>query len=411
MKSATGERQLEWIRLVPQTAAIGLGVVLYSVFIFNRGLDSPFVYISVGTAVFLTVAALLSRMGMAFKAVLFNLAVLALAVGVAEAYLGGWLPVRRGSGAAPTLKHEGEFFGRIGGGYFVPDEARGYAAEPNVKAQEKVWMGDQLLQDVVYTTNAHGLRIAPHDVESASPIRTTEHENVVFFGCSVTVGEGVNDRDTMPWSFETRSAGHYRTYNFGFHGYGPHQMLRILETGLLGKLVSDKPPTQAVYQGLMEHIERSAGNYPAVSWGPTAPRYALRQDGIPAYRGPFHTSYGSAVFSVLNESHIFPEVAPAILGWRRTQSDIDLYLAIVKRSKELFETRYRGRFSVVMWSAYDRDYPVVVERLRQAGIRVFEVHKIIPDIYTADWKYKLNGDEHPNAITHALIAKFLLEML
>jgi hypothetical protein len=411
MKNATGERRLGWTRLVLQTAAIGLGVVLYSVFIFDRGLDSPLVYISLGTAVFLVVASVVSRTGMAFKAVLFNLAVLALAVGAAEAYLGGWLPVGRGSAAAPTLKHEGEFFGRIGGGYFVPDEVRGYAAEPKVRAHEKVRMGDRLLQDVVYTTNAHGLRIAPHDLVTIPAVAAGEHENVVFFGCSVTVGEGVNDGDTMPWAFETRSGGKYWTYNFGFHGYGPHQMLRILETGLIDKFVPDTPPTTAVYQGLMEHIERSAGNYPAVSWGPAAPRYALRQDGTPEYRGPFHASHGSAVFSVLNQSHIFAEVAPAILGWRRTQTDIDLYVAVVKRSKELFEARNGGRFSVVMWSAYDRDYPVVVERLRQAGIRVFEVHKIIPDIYTADWKYKLNGDEHPNAVTHALIAKFLLEAL
>jgi hypothetical protein len=409
MKSATGERRLGWTRLVLQTAVIGVGVVLYSVFIFDRGVDSPFVYISLGTAVFLVVASVVSRTGMAFKAVLFNLAVLALAVGIGEAYFGGWLSVGRGSGAPPALKYEGEFFGRIGGGYFVPDEVRGYAAEANVTAHERVRMGDQLLQDVVYTTNSHGLRIAPHDLATTPVASVGEHENVVFFGCSVTVGEGVNDRDTMPWAFETRSGGRSWTYNFGFHGYGPHQMLRILETGLIDKVIPDTPPNKAVYQGLMEHIERSAGNYPAVSWGPAAPRYALRQDGTPEYRGPFHTGHGNAVFSVLNQSHIFPKVAPAILGWRRTPADIDLYVAVVKRSKELFEARYGGHFSVVMWGAYDRDYPVVVEHLRQAGIRVFEVHKIIPDIYTADWKYKLNGDEHPNAITHALIAKFLLE--
>ncbi len=59
----------------------------------------------------------------------------------------------------------------------------------------------------------------------------------------------------------------------------------------------------------------------------------------------------------------------------------------------------------------DPDYRPVVARLRQASVRVFEVHTIISDIYTADWKHKLPENPHPNAATHARIAGFLLEHL
>jgi hypothetical protein len=402
---------LAWIRAVVETTGVAIVCVSYSVFVFHRGLDSPFVYIWVGTAVLLGAAAMLSRGGVAFKAVLFNLAVLVMAMGIAEAYFGGWLPWGPRGIPASALTREGEFFGRIGGGYFRPDEVRGYAAEANVKAHERVRTDHRLLRDIVYTTDANGLRVAPHDMEPTAATSAVAYENVVFFGCSVTVGEGVGDREAMPWAFETLSRGKYRASNLGFHGYGPHQMLRILETGLIDRLVAGRPPAKAVYQGLIEHIERSAGNYPAISWGPSAPRYVLRPDGTPAFYGPFYTGYGSAVLSVLNQSHVFPLVAPFALGWRRTAGDIDLYVAIVKRSKELFRARYGGQFVVVMWGAYDRDYPAVVERLRQSGIRVLEVHTIIPDVYSADWKYKLKGDEHPNPTAHALIAKFLLAEL
>jgi hypothetical protein len=348
---------------------------------------------------------------MAFRAALFNLAVLVMAMGIAEAYLGGWLPWGPRGIPTPALTREGEFFGRIGGGYFRPDGVRGYAAEANVKAHERVRADDHLLRDIVYTTDANGLRVAPHDVEPTPATSAMAYKNVVFFGCSVTVGEGVDDRETMPWAFEALSRGKYQASNLGFHGYGPHQMLRILETGLIERLLAGRPPAKAVYQGLIEHIERSAGNYPAISWGPSAPRYVLRADGTPAYSGPFYTTYGSAVLSALNQSHVFPVVAPFAMGWRRTASDIDLYVAIVKRSKELFAARYGGQFVVVMWGAYDRDYATVVERLRRNDIRVLEVHTIIPDIYSADWKYKLKGDEHPNPTAHALLAKFLLAEL
>ena len=394
-----------------ETAGVAIVCVSYSVFVFHRGLDSPFVYIWIGTTLLLGAAVMLSRGGLAFKAALFNLAVLVMALGIAEAYLGGWLPWGPRGIPTPTLTREGEFFGRIGGGYFRPDEVRGYAAEANVKAHERVRADDHLLRDIVYTTDANGLRVAPHDIEPTLATSSEAYENVVFFGCSVTVGEGVDDRETMPWAFEALSRGKYRASNLGFHGYGPHQMLRMLETGLIDRLLAGHPPGKAVYQGLIEHIERSAGNYPAISWGPSAPRYVLRADGTPAYSGPFYTGYGSAVLSALNRSHVFPVVAPFAMGWRRTARDIDLYVAIVKRSQELFAARYGGQFVVVMWGAYDRDYATVVERLRRSDIRVLEVHTIIPDIYSADWKYKLQGDEHPNPTAHALLAKFLLAEL
>lgn len=405
-RQATGMRGRGWSTAALQTAAIVAGVVASCVSTLARDQDSPFVGVFVGVALLLLAASVILWAGTTVKAVLVNIAAFALAVGIAEAHLGGNLSL-----GGPTRTYEGEFFRRIGGGYFVPDEIRGYAAAPDVRAIARVRAGDRLLLDVVYTTNALGLRIAPHDRDPSPPARAAGHDKVVFFGCSVTIGEGVRDEETMPWVFETRSRGRYWAYNFGFHGYGPHQMLRILETGLVDAVMPGMPPTRAVYQGLMEHIERVAGNYPAVSWGPSTPRYVLGDGGTPEYRGPFYGSRGTAVFSVANRSHVFRLIGPVALGRRRTPADIDLYVSVVERSRKLFETRYAGRFSVVMWGAYDQDYPGVVARLRHAGIEVFEVHQIIPDIYTADRQWKLVGDEHPNAATHALIAEFLLGAL
>ena len=80
-----------------------------------------------------------------------------------------------------------------------------------------------------------------------------------FFGDSFTYGEGVNDDETLPYLFEKLSGGRYRAYNLAFHGYGPQQMLRVIETGLLEKMVSDQRPLIVVYEALVQHIERAAG--------------------------------------------------------------------------------------------------------------------------------------------------------
>lgn len=397
-----------WIRGLLKAAALALAAASYTFWIFRAGTGAPFLYASAGLAALFLLAMAASKGSPWRKALLFNAAFLFLAVAAAEAYSAGWFSPK---GGGAERKYEGEFFERNGRDYFVLEEIRGYAARKGVKARARIVSGDEVLYDVVYTINRDGLRICPHDVAEEPPAAGYRAKDVLFFGCSVTVGEGVTDRETLPWTFEALSEGKYRAHNFGFHGYGPHQMLRVLETGLSDGAVRGTPPPMAVYQGLMEHIERAAGNYPAISWGPATPKYLLDSQGIPRYAGPFFSPRGVTVIRILNQSHLFRKVAPGLLGRERSREDIGLFVAIVSRAKEVFERRYNGRFSVVMWGAYDKDYPQVVERLRKANVTVFETHRIIPDIHTADRKHKIPGDEHPNGAVHARIARFLLENL
>jgi hypothetical protein len=56
-----------------------------------------------------------------------------------------------------------------------------------------------------------------------------------IFGCSFTFREGVEDREAMPYLVGELSK--YIVYNFGFHGYGAHQMLSALEYGIVDRIV------------------------------------------------------------------------------------------------------------------------------------------------------------------------------
>jgi hypothetical protein len=80
-----------------------------------------------------------------------------------------------------------------------------------------------LIYDVTYTIDADGLRIA-------AGLDENPHDNrcMLFFGCSFTFGEGVDDHEAMPYVAGTLA--NLRAYNFGFPGYGPHQMPRPSST-------------------------------------------------------------------------------------------------------------------------------------------------------------------------------------
>ena len=402
-----GEKKLRWLKGFIRASLLIFLIIFSSYYILDRRIRVPYFYISLEMFILFVLLMVVSKRSPAFKAFLFHVAVFFLTIGIMEAYWANWFFGSRHDRLKPNT-YEGEFFK---GNYCVPDDIRGYCAKKNIKARARVLSDKVVCYDVVYTINRHGLRISPHDVPGPYTATGGGYENVVFFGGSNTVGEGVQDDETMPWLFESLSKGRYRSYNFGFHGYGPHQMLRILESGLMDEVITDRPPAKAVYQGLMEHIERSAGNYPALLWSPCSPKYVLRDSGQLEYGGPFCGKKSETIFKLLLQSHIVKRTAPSILGWKRTQRDIELFVEIIKKSREVFEKKYEGEFSVLLWGTFDKDYPDVLARLKKENIAVFESKEIIPDFYAADKKYKVKGDEHPNKTANEIIARFLLKKL
>jgi hypothetical protein len=71
---------------------------------------------------------------------------------------------------------------------------------------------------------------------------------VVFFGCSFTFGEGLNDADTFPQAFADSANHKVRVLNLGFSGYGPHKISSsVSET--VAPLSSTQCPTRRRLRG------------------------------------------------------------------------------------------------------------------------------------------------------------------
>src|SRR5207247_10000624 len=111
------------------------------------------------------------------------------------------------------------------------DDTLRYAPDANRRVTARKLYRDQVLYDVTYTIGPDGLRVAPpaYDVAVGGC--------VVFFGDSVSFGEGVNDDQTFPYLVGLKTEGRYRIYNFAFSGYGPHQMLAALQAGRVARIV------------------------------------------------------------------------------------------------------------------------------------------------------------------------------
>jgi hypothetical protein len=296
-----------------------------------------------------------------------------------------------------------------GGDYYVADGARGYAAGPGVSKRVRKAAGDKVVYDVVYTTNAWGLRVAPHDVPGALPAGAEAERNVVFMGDSFTFGEGLNDEETIPYQFEVLSEGRSRTFNFGFHGYGAQQMLRVIETGLLDKVVPDGKPLIVVYGALLQHIERASGR---MIWDAKVPRYMLSPSGRVEFAGTFADDPNLRENLKRSKSLSDPraQLLAGLAGPPRTPEDIRLFIQIILQARDELAKR-QARFVVLLWPLGDKDADRVASELQQAGVEVIPTDRIFSEYPDPPESYRIELDNHPTRLATGRIARYLHEHL
>ncbi|MEO5617960.1 MAG: hypothetical protein ABIS67_09325 [Candidatus Eisenbacteria bacterium] len=261
---------------------------------------------------------------------------------------------------------------------------------------------------VSYSIDSLGWRVTPWHGESeedAAPI--------AFFGCSLTFGEGVPDSATLPAQVNLQSKGRFRARNFGFSGYGPHQMLAILEHRLEAPALPRRP-IMAIYQAIPGHVYRTLGR---TTWDP-GPRYRLQPDGTVRFAGRFHTPLASKALNVLYRSFLLGRWMD-IWNRRLGPRDYALYFGVVEAARREFQARYPGSdFAVIFWDTRTaspealRMDELLLAGFARRGIRAVPVSRILPGYPREAQRYLLSRhDPHPNALAYRALAEYLIEQL
>jgi hypothetical protein len=315
-----------------------------------------------------------------------------------------WFGMKTGGSA--RIEAEGYHRGR----YFKSDPLLGYGAQPQTSVKVRKVFGKHTVYDVRYHIDEHGLRESGRH----AVISPRHGQNILFFGCSFTFGEGVSDEESLPYQIALKSHGLYTTYNFGFHGYGPHQMLAILQSGRDQKIVDrGRPTTHAVHIALLpSHIDRMMGRN---DWDLTGPRY-IRSERDPEgvrWAGPFRSQIRTWIERLSKPSQIYHRVISPLLypysSGPRPASELTTYAALLKASQRLFERRYGGQFVVIIWPDPQASPAPFAQLLRSHQIPHITIDDLIPALTKDRSPYFLNGDGHPSAKAYREIADALLK--
>ena len=299
---------------------------------------------------------------------------------------------------------------KIEGGFsdsdLVFDSDLGCVPASNRVIRARKTIGSETIYDVEYQIGENSLRAYPE---------RNGNESVLFFGGSMMFGEGLTSEETV--AFHVSEAFGMEVYNFGFPGYGPHQVLRSIENGRVQSIV-ETPPRLAVFLSFSHHILRMAGR---AAWDPVGPKYLLNAKGEVVHRGSFSPSQLVASMRIaLHKAQRKSTVYRALFEgkkWIRDE-EIELYGRVTRKMQDLLEKAYPGiSFKVIVFDFDDRIHPDgdVVEKMIGAmtnqGVHAvstrvaFSRYDEIPDEY-----HLSEYDSHPSALANRELAEYIVKI-
>jgi hypothetical protein len=293
---------------------------------------------------------------------------------------------------SPTRFYDGEG-NRVRPWVRDPDLGSIYAPGSRLRAVKQ--QDGRTLYDATYTIDRFGHRVAPPPVAPGRPA-------VVFFGCSYTFGDGIEDQQSLPWQFAVATRREFDVVNAGHSGHGAHQVLRMLESGHLDERLRHGV-AHAFYSAMDHHPARAAGLAP---WDFHGPRYEIDGEGV-AWRGPFHGPAGGLLLR-LGQSLFGARWLPP---WKDRPLDPavddERWARLVERSARLVREHWNATLTTIVWDPNSERGDRLRQLLVDRGLDVLPVSSVLPtgkgppDLIPGDW--------HPTPATNALLARAIAE--
>ena len=263
----------------------------------------------------------------------------------------------------------------------------------------KVFNGDTIY-DVRYVIDEYSRR---------KLARPDSGDHLLFFGGSFTFGQGVAQGESFP-DIIGHTLNNYQSYNYGFFGYGPQQMLlNLRRKDFLNEVESEKG--MAIYTLIDHHYLRNPPSMRTyMSYGSRLPFYDFNEDEVLTFYEPMNKSYpGRAnLFKFLGGSKILEFVGfeiPNSLSDRDHKrmarviiDSRDTYLELTKPENEFFVVIFPG-------NAVSKN---LIPYLEDANIQVMDLSDMA---FLTDEEYFYEYDGHPRAKTHKMVAEKILAAL
>ena len=283
------------------------------------------------------------------------------------------------------------------------DANLGVVSPPDTVVTHTRKAGDKVLFNTKYTYGSNGFRITP-DSDSS----TNANKYALFYGCSFTFGWGLDDKETLAYYF-SKDNSEYNSYNFGENGYGPQQMLALLETPTVQNTIKEKDGF-AIYTYIDDHVLRVIpGTASLTRLEGKTPYYHLKKEKF-TRKGFYSDRYDpkSIVFRIINNSNLFKYFN--IGSPFKLKREHYTYTAkIIKAAADEYTRKFKNdNFYVLIYPIpfFYGSNEVFVEELKKLNLKVLD-YSLLIDMKSD--KYSIIDDWHPRALANEVISKKLTE--
>lgn len=299
-------------------------------------------------------------------------------------------------GSFYLLNQQNRLEERDSGSLFEPDALLGYKprSQTQITSTSNRKRDGALVYDVVYSIDAFSRR--------KTPVKDSDRPSlgsILYFGCSFTFGEGVNDDETMP-AYVSRLAPEYRPYNYGFRGYGPQQMFAKLQSAELAEEVDRSGHWIAVYTFIDAHVSRVIGSMRSLYYTAQHPYFTLDRDDHLMRNRSFASGRPALtrLYQLLSRSQTLKFFRS---DWPRVkEGDLRLTARLISESRTLFHEQFNSDdFYVLIYPGSTIYGKRLIPYLKQANITYFD--------YSSLPFEKIPYDGHPTARTHQAVAERL----
>ncbi len=286
------------------------------------------------------------------------------------------------------------------------DKDLGYRPLASSKIRVVKKSGEQVLYDAHYSHDKNSRRIVP----SVREIQD-DKDIAVFFGDSFTYGEGVDDDETMPY-FYSLTTGKHQSYNYGFSGYGPQNMLAMLENDSYIAPVVDKISTKGtnscpivVYTFIDHHIMRALGSLSVMTYGQDLPYYQLKHNEL-TRTGSFSSDRPITTKALRFLSH--SKILKALhveFPIKIDDHSLDTTVRIISKSRDIASHKLRNsNFFVILYPGTTLA-GLIKPKLEAQNLNVLDYSGVNSGFDMDEMTIPI--DRHPNGKGHRHIAELL----
>ncbi len=291
-------------------------------------------------------------------------------------------------------------------GYFILGGDLGYVLTPNLATSLKRHYihadgKKELVYDATYTSNELGNRITPKNPNAKTA--------VLLFGCSFTIGEGIQDQETFAYKLGQKLGEQYQVFNLGLHGYGTHHIYTIIKSQLPELKKYDN--ILVYYLALRTHAERAAGLSP---WDLQGPRYLLKGDKI-IRDGNFTKQYPHNIpklHAFLSKSFLYKrymnDLQHLLIPFNTDAKRNKLLNALTTASIQELKAQYpNSTFNLLAWDKKTADILTELPK----DVEISQITNWLTGYDTNPELYEIKYDKHPNALANSIMAEKLAELV